>query len=456
MTKMVEENKLRRYRGKDYSETVEFPVELVDRDGVVRRYSYRESLRVYLRRIASAHVRYSDENLVLAEVDHCNKRIDQLRRSYLHRCRDLGARLASDRRTRVQFVLGEGLAVLHEELGEPLFESAQLDIVALAEDEIPAVYQVTRSETGQAYLLYVFEGDKAETPYETHRRSLEWNELSGTAIDERLVVAREGETAAFLLTQRVTHEPAPLSDGLFDLWSERHQASADPDPDEYPGAEQFALGLAALKQRNPAEAIRYFKEAIDDNPYHREAYLALSTLLDTVGSVDEGEMYSSLAVAYLPGDGLVHFNRGLSLMRQGRKDEACEVFERAADLDQRLYQPRYFVGLLLAMKGRLSQARRAFQDALVHAGHERGRVEVALRWVEHRQRIQRWSVAGVAATLTVAVIIALWSPLLALPFAGVALLIAAAYPIQTRLARRWFTRYSLTPGPSQGRDPEIS
>ena len=453
---MVEENKLRRYRGKDYSETVEFPVELVDRDGVVRQYSYRESLRVYLRRIASAHVRYSDENLVIAEVDHCNKRIEQLRRSYLHRCRDLGARLASDRRTNIQFVLGEGLAVLHEELGEPLFESAELDIVALAEDENPAVYQVTRATTSQIYLLYVFEGDRTETQYETYRRSLEWNRRTGAAIGERLVVAREGETAAFLLTQRVEHVPAGPDDGLFDIWKEKREAIVDLDPDEYPGALRFASGLAALKQRNPTEAIRYFKETIDENPYHREAYLALSTLLDTVGSVDEGEMYSSLAVAYLPEDGLVHFNRGLNLMRQGRKDEACAAFECAASLDDRLYQPRYFVGLLMAMKGKLGQARNAFRDALSHAGHERGRVEIALRWVEHRQRIRHWSIIGAAATLAMAAVTAVWSPLLALPFAGVTALIAAAYPIQTRLARRWFTRYSLTSGPSQGEDGQAS
>ena len=449
---MVEENKLRRYRGKDYSETVEFPVELVDRDGVVRQYSYRESLRVYLRRIASAHIRYSDENLVIAEVDHCNKRIEQLRRSYLRRCRDLGARLASDRRTNVQFVLGEGLAVLHEELGEPLFESNELDIVALAEEENPSVYQVTRASIRQTYLLYVFEGDREGTPYETYRRSLEWNERSGASIDERLVVAREGETAAFLLTQRVAHEPAGSEDGLFDIWREKREAVVESDPDDYPGAARFAAGLVALKQRNPTEAIRYFKETIDENPYHREAYLALSTLLDTAGAVDEGEMYSSLAVSYLPDDGLVHFNRGLSLMRQGRRIEACSAFECSASLDDRLYQPRYFVGLLMAMKGRLGLAQQAFEAALAHAGNDRGRVEIALRWVQHRQRIRLWSMIGVVVTLLAAALTAPWSPMLALPFAGVALLIAAAYPIQTRLARRWFTRYSLTPVRAEGAD----
>jgi len=451
---MADENKLRRYRGKDYSETVEFPVELVDRDGVVRRYSYRESLRVYLRRIASAHARYTDENLVLAEVDHCNKRIDQLRRSYLHRCRDLGARLASDRRTRVQFVLGEGLAVLHEELGEPLFECAHLDIVALAEDETPAVYQITRAASVQTYLLYVFEGEGADASFETYRRSVEWNALSGAPLGERLVVAREGETAAFLLTQRVAHDGADTADGLFDIWRENQRDTPDPEPDAYPGADRFAAGLAALKRRDPAEAIRYFKETIDDNPYHREAYLALSALLDTVGSVEEGEMYSSLAVAYLPGDGLVQFNRGLNLMRQGRKDEACVAFELSASLDDKLYQPRYFVGLLNAMKGKLGPARRAFHDALEHAGHERRRVEIALRWVEHRRRIRRWSIVGVVVTLATSAVVAVESAALALPFAGVALLIAAAYPIQNRLARRWFTRYSLSPGTTA--DPQSS
>ncbi len=82
------DDKVRAYDGKDYSEDIEFPVELVDRDGVVRRYSYEESLAVYHRRIQSAPWRYGDDELIRAEIYHCTRRIDQIKRSYQRKSLD--------------------------------------------------------------------------------------------------------------------------------------------------------------------------------------------------------------------------------------------------------------------------------------------------------------------------------------------------------------------------------
>ena len=76
--------KLQRYSRKDYAEVVDFPVEIVGRDGVVRRYSFADSIRLYQRRITFAAIRYHDEELVRAEVHHCRSRVEQLRRSYFH------------------------------------------------------------------------------------------------------------------------------------------------------------------------------------------------------------------------------------------------------------------------------------------------------------------------------------------------------------------------------------
>ena len=62
--------KLQRYGRKDYTDVVEFPVEIVGRDGVVRRYSFEDSVRLYQRRITFAPLRYRDTDLVDAEVGH--------------------------------------------------------------------------------------------------------------------------------------------------------------------------------------------------------------------------------------------------------------------------------------------------------------------------------------------------------------------------------------------------
>jgi tetratricopeptide (TPR) repeat protein len=447
-------DKLRRYRGKDYSEIVEFPVELVDRDGVVRRYSYHESLRVYLRRISSARWRYNDDSLVDAEVDHCNKRIDQLRRSYLVRCRNLGANVAADQHTGVQFVLGEGLTLLEEQLGPempvgPMADRSEteLEIVAVAEEENPAVYQIHRPAHGDTYLLYVFaKGESSDPLLRTYRESFD---PRGAGVRyERLIASREGETADFLLTQRLTGDFQTGSDALGAFEIERAVLSHDTDEalDELPpGGEEFAAGLAALRRHGPAEAIQHFKDAVECNPYHREAYLALSTLLDSLGEVGEAEMYAALAMAYLPEDGLVHFNRGLNLMRQGRRAEALDAFGQASGLDPRLYQPRYFAGLVHTLEGRLKLARVEFEAALVHAGGERARVEVAVRWVRHRQRVRLWAVLGAASTAVAGIAVMAWSPWAAIPCGLASIGILVAWNVQSRLARRWFARYSLSP-----------
>ena len=68
-------HKIRRYKRKDYTAVVDFPVEIIGRDGVVRRYSFEESIRLYQRRIASADLRYADTELIQAEKQHCLSRI---------------------------------------------------------------------------------------------------------------------------------------------------------------------------------------------------------------------------------------------------------------------------------------------------------------------------------------------------------------------------------------------
>ena len=83
MTGMERLLRLRRGVQRDYSQTVEFPVEIVGRDGRVRRFSYDESVRLYQRRIRSAMLRFDDASEVDEEVLHCQQRIEQLRRSYL-------------------------------------------------------------------------------------------------------------------------------------------------------------------------------------------------------------------------------------------------------------------------------------------------------------------------------------------------------------------------------------
>ena len=57
------QQKLQRYERKDYLETVEFPVEIVGRDGLVREYTFEDAIRLYQRRVTFAPIRYRDSEL---------------------------------------------------------------------------------------------------------------------------------------------------------------------------------------------------------------------------------------------------------------------------------------------------------------------------------------------------------------------------------------------------------
>ncbi len=421
---MPAEDKLRRYTAKDYSEVVEFPVELVDRDGVVRRYNYDESVGVYLRRIASAPWRYSDDSVVAAEVDHCNKRIDQLRRSYLLRCKSIGARVAPGRLDEEQRILGEAVNLLHEILGERLprlrvvrgvVDDLGLVLDVVTEEDVPAVYHVAVTDGPERFLLYVFpKGDAdgaAAAAFESQRRILDAPALAREERFERLVLARRGELADVLITERlgtadggrdradtVTGDEIPALDDTSrpPWWRRREEEQQSP-----PGATEFSAGLVALRRRDGPDAVRHFKAAIEANPYHREAYLALATMLDSLGQVEEGGLYSAMAVAYLPSDGLIRFNHGLNLLRRHRRAEALEVFEEAIACDATLFQPHFFAGLIRAMDGQLVAAQGHLETAVALATGEDGpRIEAALRWVVQRRRARRIA-AGVAGSLGV-------------------------------------------------------
>ena len=70
---------------KKYSDYIDFPVEIVGKDGVVRYYTFEESVSLYQRRIRLARLRYDTPAERKRELEHCSNRIAQLRRSFFAR-----------------------------------------------------------------------------------------------------------------------------------------------------------------------------------------------------------------------------------------------------------------------------------------------------------------------------------------------------------------------------------
>ncbi len=383
--------KLEAYVAKDYSENIEFPVELVDRDGVVRRYSYEESLAVYHRRIQSAPWRYADDELIRAEIGHCSRRIDQIKRSYNAR-----ARRGDAAPTNPRAALGEGFELLRGHYEEQL-ERRGLEVegglpleLSLLEDRPGCrVYHVGFGD-GAGHLLYVHlldrRGDRDPQVAFREARDRFRGQAAGRDV-ERLLLAEQGRRAGFLLTGTEdlppallevarpipTETPGPGSevDWLIDGMGAPRipQYLSEQEHGEAPGP--FEEGLEALREERAERAIERFTAAVQLNPYHREAYLALLAVLDGSGRYQEAEFYGALAARYLEADGLVRYRQGINFVRQGRFEDAVVAFDDACRLAPDLYPPAYFAAHVLIAQGMdLNGAVRRLEQANITAPDE--------------------------------------------------------------------------------------
>lgn len=361
------DDKLRAYDGKDYSEDIEFPVELVDRDGVVRRYSYEESLAVYHRRVQSAPWRYGEDDLIRAEIGHCTRRIDQIKRSYRARA-EAGTAQGSNPRS----ALGPGYDLLREHY-EALIRQRGLRLdgdlelaVGLLQDEAGCrVYHLGFGNRPGGHLLYVFPFDRRGDgdPQEAWRKAQDAYRSAprGEGV-ERLLLTVERPDAGYLLTgsrempeslealcARPDSPPGGVGDELAQPWWLPGLGDDDEDDDR---DSPFSAGVDALREEDADGAADAFRRAVEANPFHREAYLALLAVLDGSGRYDEAGLYAEMALRNLPDDGLVRYRLGINLVRQGRLDEAVEVFDQAAQQNPALHQPSYFGAHVLLARGR--------------------------------------------------------------------------------------------------------
>ena len=366
------DDELRSYDNKDYSEDIQFPVELVDRDGVVRRYSYEESLAVYHRRIQSAPWRLEDSEVVQAEIGHCSRRIDQIRRSFKAQRGEPGSLHHHDN---PRAILGEGFDILTA-FYEKVLQRRQLSLdgglemsVALVQDEADSrLYHLSFGSQQGGHLLYVFPFEKpgdqdprAAWREATHR----FRRYSGSQV-ERLLLAAHGESAGYVLTgseevprglkARIRNHDVlddggaiQFEEGLSEGEGLRPWWAADlPSNDSPPKwGEAFDLGMVALGKDQLTQALSLFQKAVEENPFHREAYLAVLGVLDTMSNYDEADMYAEMARAQLPDDGLIRYRSAILHVRQWRHDEALAAFDEAVRLEPSLYQAAFFASHLM-------------------------------------------------------------------------------------------------------------
>ena len=360
---MNKSDKMRLYGQKDYTELIEFPVELVGKDGVVRRYTYEESLLVYAKRIESAHLRYRDPDVADAEVDHCYKRIEQIKRSWKH---------VSSRRVETN----ADYAVRYEESAaaecrafiREYFGKALADRIAPDEEPIPIylslvqhtgplkVFHVSLANRKGSHLLYAFTfAWEPETEEEPGARAqfADWSRILASNPDggddvERLLAAREGKEFGHLLTgpyaatipnaATEAEEPSPGLEPAAPARGTgggaaraRVQALLEEDPGN--AEAHYAMGVLAANEGDAADALEHFEKCVELQPWFKDAYRRIAVLGDQLSRHDDVEPYILQANHYFPEDDRMQFQLGLLRVRQARYDDAKTALRRALAID---------------------------------------------------------------------------------------------------------------------------
>jgi len=412
---MDKDYKLQRYSRKDYTDLVDFPVEIVGRDGVVRRYSFEDSIRLYQRRITFAPIRYRDAELVEAEVSHCRSRIDQLRRSYFHRF-GWGTPEGEPEPLEVFGALAGELAaflcrVMHSE-GRP-------DVVVRALETprapISTWYVLPGgSETGMVLYVYRFEEEDEEVVRERFFALLKDLERVDTEDGdrERMLAFHHTVDCGLILTAR-----AGEGDPLEKVSGEEVTADLTPTP--------WEEALEVIRRGDFEEGMARCRDVIGSQPWHRRAYIAGAVLAAALRRFFDAEDFALLGSHYFPEEAVLHYYTGLARYRLGRLDEAEQALRTALELSPTLASARFELANVLLDKGENATAR-----ALLAEGHggqgENRRSDAALRRLEQWLRWRAVMTGGAAVSFVLGLLALLTGGLIGLVPIAMSLVIAAA------------------------------
>jgi len=290
--------RLRRYQNKDYDDLVDFPVEIVNRDGMVRRFSFEDSVRLYQRRILFASVRYpEDSDLVEAEVAHCQSRVQQIRRSFFYRH---GWGTPEGQPAAVECfgdLAGEIAAFLlkvlpDKERPEVCFEKLGDEAADQPEDGRSCWFLTTPSSPG-GLILYVFRFAHQASPrddgsYGTFLESLRSQAQQPLAEQERLVAQHQTSDCGLVLSywgidaQSDTTQPRP--------------SVSEPKREVDPWDQVVYL----LRKRRFEEVLTHCQLLIDQHPWHLKAYLTGASVACMLGRFQLAQDFAFLGHGYFP------------------------------------------------------------------------------------------------------------------------------------------------------------
>ncbi len=375
---MEKAKRLKLYSEKDYEEVIDFPVELVGKDGVVRRYSYADSVRIYERRIQSAHLRYSDRDIVSAEIDHCSRRLKQIHhswqvrisaceREYVERRKSSNAlELYTEGKHFLKQYVNEVMGVSH---GQRPRDASLPSLVLIHEEPTHQVFYVSWHMLHPGTLVYVYRLDGldklgAKHPFE---RAIAMFRGAVQAPDtEKLILVGKQNNCGILLTS-TRFEPIvrfrknerswlpAVDEGEFReylpepfAWLQEMLEAGEPAP--------LLEGIRRIQRGDFEGALSEIQAALVENPYIRDAYWAIAHLSETLDAWEQSAPYFAMALRYFPHEPRSHFYSGIAHYRMGDFDDALVCFEQALRLELKSPLAHGFLACIHGLEGRTGQA----------------------------------------------------------------------------------------------------
>src|SRR6266581_2887677 len=159
------------------------------------------------------------------------------------------------------------------------------------------------------------------------------------------------------------------------------------------------LGVAYMNQQRPADAQKYFEQALEADPKFAVARLNLGVSLLAQQKLEPARAALEAAAQQLPKDAYAWYNLGLAYKDLGEAQKGIAAFQHVTEIAPNEADAYYFAGYLNAQQQKYDEAIEAFQKGLAlnafHASSEFGlaralqRKGVAAGAREHLARFQK-------------------------------------------------------------------
>src|SRR6266699_89858 len=159
------------------------------------------------------------------------------------------------------------------------------------------------------------------------------------------------------------------------------------------------LGVAYMNQQRPADAQKYFEQALEANPKFGVARLNLGISLLAQQKLEPARVALEAATQQLPKDAYAWYNLGLVYKDLGEAERGIAAFQHVTEIAPNEADAYYFAGYLYSQLQKYDEAIRSFQKGLAlnafHASSEFGLARALQRKSDvagaraHRARFQK-------------------------------------------------------------------